>query len=83
LIKTNLKPRFVRSELKLTYKNYFDLMPQQAICTDMITAFRDNLIAFNVRCVSEAKINHEKKEERLNKTLNLILPIDDWKATSI
>lgn len=81
--RVNVRPRFVRSELKLTYKNYVELISSQALTADLIYAFRDCLQAFHARSVSQAKINHEKKEDRLSRVLNMTLPLDDWTAISI
>ena len=40
-------------------------------------------MGFDVRDRNEAKQNNEKKDDRLNRVLNMILPINDWAATSI
>lgn len=55
IVRTNVKPRFVRSELQLNYKNYADIMHHQTLYADIVTAFRENMLTYNQRTITEAK----------------------------
>ena len=80
LIDRNVRPRFVRSEFKLTYKNYIELVPQQALLNDFVYAFVDHMIKFEHR--ESKELLAVKKDDR-TRLIVIHMPLSDWKASAI
>lgn len=80
LIDRNVRPRFVRSEFKLIYKNYIELVPQQALQNDLVFAFVDHMIKFEHK---ESKEQLNARKEDRTRLIVIQMPLSDWKATAI